>query len=135
MNSNYKFDILKVEEDKLIVSGKKREGRELSFSEIEMIYVSAKKCPLLITLISLFFSIVFIISCALYLSLQLVLLIVPIVLLVFTLKTIYYNGYELKIRLKNQSIYKTKVPLKLKNEAISKVNEIRKKVYDYQILN
>ena len=36
---------------------------------------------------------------------------------------------------KNESIYKTKVPLKLKNEAISKVNEIRKKVYDYQILN
>ena len=135
MNSNYKFDLLKVEEDKLIVSGKRRESSEILFSEIEMIYVSAKKCPLLINLISLFFLIVFIISCALYLSLHLLLLIVPIVLLVFTLKTIYYNGYELKIRLKNQSIYKTKVPLKLKNEAISKVNEIRKKVYDYQILN
>ena len=135
MQSNYSFDILNIEEDKLIVSAKKRESSEISFSEIEMIYVSAKKCPLLITMLLLLFSIAFIISSVLYLSLQLTLLIVPISLLLYIIKTIYYNGYELKIRLKNQSIYKTKVPLKLKNEAISKVNEIRKKVYDYQILN
>ena len=71
----------------------------------------------------------------LYLSMQLALLIVLIGLLVYTIKTFYYYGYELKTHLKNQSIYKTKVPLKLKNEAISKGHEIRKKVYDYQILN
>ena len=135
MNSTYTFDFLNVKKDKLIVSSKKIKNSEISFSEIDIIYVSAKKCPLLIKLISLFFSIVFIISCALYLSLQLLLLIVPIVLLVFTLKAIYYNGYELKIRQKNQSIHKMKIPLKLKNETISKANEIRKKVYDYQILN
>ena len=135
MNSNYKFDLLKVEEDKIIISGKKRESSEISFSEIDIIYVSAKKCPLLITLLLLFFSISFIISCVLYLSKQMVLLILPIGLLVFILKAIYYNGYELKIRQKNQCIYKMKIPLKLKNETISKANEIRKKVYDYQILN
>ena len=135
MNATYTFDVLNVEKDKLIVSTKKSKNSEISFSEIDIIYVSAKKCPLLITLLLLFFSISFIISCVLYLSKQMVLLILPIGLLVFILKTIYYNGYELKIRLKNQSIYKTKVPLKLKNETISKANEIRKKVYDYQILN
>lgn len=96
MNSTYTFDFLNVEKDKLIVSSKKSTNSEILFSEIEMIYVSARKCPLLIKLISLFFSIVCIISCLLHLSLQLPLLIVPIVLLVFTLKTIYYNGYELK---------------------------------------
>ena len=135
MNSTYTFDFLNVEKDKLIVSSKKSTNSEILFSEIEMIYVSARKCPLLIKLISLFFSISFIISCVLYLSKQMVLLIIPIGILVFILKDIYYNGYELKIRQKNQSIYKTKVPLKLKNETISKANEIRKKVYDYQILN
>ncbi|MBG6112048.1 hypothetical protein H4V97_001070 [Flavobacterium sp. CG_23.5] len=133
MNLNYTFEVLNLEENKLILSSKKIESREILFTELDSIYISVNKFPSFSECVPLLFSIVIIASFLLYLSLDLILFLPPLIIIVSIAKMTSYKSYELKIRLKNGTCLKKQVPLKLKHETIDIVNEVRKEIYNYKI--
>ena len=133
MNLNYTFDALNIEKNKLILSSKKMKNREILFSELDSIYMSVNKYPSLYECLPLLFSIVIIAIFLLYLSLDLILFLPPLIIIFSIVKMNNYKSYELKIRLKNGMFMKKQVPLKLKFETIDIINAVKKEIYNYKI--
>lgn len=135
MNLNYTFEDLNLEKNKLILSFKKMKKREILFTELDSIYISLNKFPSFYECLPLLFSIVIIAAFLLYLSLDVILFLPPLIIIVSIAKMTNYKSYELKIRLKNGVFLKKRVPQKLKYETIDIINEVRKEMYNYKIKN
>ncbi|OAB28893.1 hypothetical protein SAMN05444395_102380 [Flavobacterium fryxellicola] len=133
MNLKYTFDELSLEKNKLILSSRKKRQKAILFSELDEIYISANKFPSLLELLPFLFLIIIATLCLLYLHLELMLFLPPLLIITFIVKMNDYKSYELKIRLKNGIFFKKKVPLKLKHETLDIINDVRKQIYNYRI--
>ncbi|TDE07716.1 hypothetical protein [Flavobacterium sandaracinum] len=135
MNLKYTFDELNIEKNKLILNSKKKDQKAILFSEVDEIYISVHKFPSLLELVPFLFLIIIATLCLLYLSLEIMLFLPPLLILTFIIKMNDYKSYELKIRLKNGVFFTKKVPLKLKYETLDIISDIRKQIYNYRIDN
>ncbi|CAM4083998.1 hypothetical protein [Flavobacterium weaverense] len=135
MNLTHTFEILNIEKNRLIAISKKTVKKEIMFSDLDAIYITVRKSSNFNNAVFLLLSVLLLSVFLFFISHDIALLIPPGLIILTIIKMNYYKGYDLKIRLKNGTIFKMKFPVELKNENINIVNLIRKRVYDYRIAN
>ena len=123
------FKKITIGEKEVILNFKSEEPKEISFSEINKIYIKVKKVPL--KYIILFVSVSLgAVLCSLWIFGFKWILFSPIFLiLVGVIKLNSYRRYVLKIKLKNGSLVKQPIPLKLKYKTIEDIKIVRKAVF------
>jgi hypothetical protein len=116
-------------EKSLILMFKSKEPKEISFSEINKIYIKIKKIPL--QYIVLFFGAT--LSAVLFslwiFGFNLVLFSPLFLIVVGVIKLNSYKRYVLKIKLKNGSSVIQPIPLKLKHKTIEDIKKVRRAVF------
>ncbi|MEY2868636.1 MAG: hypothetical protein RIR01_1096 [Bacteroidota bacterium] len=131
MNTNTRIKDVRIVEHGLILLNRKNEKREISFSELDKIYIKVIKLNpifelgLILAAFTLFFFVIQYITFEkiVFLSLSSV---VP-----FFVKATYYKSYGLRICLKDGSVFRKKVPLSLKDKNILFVSEVRRAQLNY----
>lgn len=132
-NYNIKFDHLTLTEDGMVLKYKNKTKKVIYFAELDKIYI--KKYNL-----NTIFKFAFI-SCPflfLYMAIQYDNLEFLIILALFTMLTLFtpinvinYKSYRLCIRLKNGTCFIKKVPLHMKIENISIIQEVYTEYLNY----
>ncbi|HEY4618245.1 MAG TPA: hypothetical protein VIH09_08640 [Flavobacterium sp.] len=129
MNSNKKIDKIAVENDRLHVFYKAGAKNEILFSELKDIFITAKKIKPHYEFLLIMFSAVITLFTIFYLQASLSLFILSLLMVFLIAKMNNFKRFEITINLKNGISIKKTVPLKLKNETVNFVNDVRKKVY------
>ena len=120
---------INIGEKSLILMFKSKEPKEISFSEINKIYIKIKKIPL--QYIVLFFGATlsaFLFSLWIF-GFNLVLFSPLFLIVVGVIKLNSYKRYVLKIKLKNGSSVIQPIPLKLKYKTIEDIKKVRRAVF------
>jgi len=127
--STNKFKNISVSDNGIILSLKSKELKEISFSEIDKIYITVnnnkKNYIILLSTISL--GIVFL--SLFYLPLGIVFLIPLSMVVIGIIVSDNYQSFGLTIVLKDGYFFKKRIPYKLKYETIDIVNNIKEKIY------
>lgn len=129
MNSNKKIDKIAVENDRLHVFYKAGKKNEILFTELKDIFITANKIKPLYELLIILSSAVITLFTIFYLQASLSLFILSLLMVVLIAKVNNFLRFETTINLKNGISIKKSVALKLKNETVNFVNDVRKKVY------
>jgi hypothetical protein len=116
-------------EKELILKFKSKEPKEISFSEINKIYIKVKKMPLKYIMLFVGVSLSVIIFSLWIFGFKWILLSPLFLILVGVIKLNSYKRYVLKIKLKNGSSVIQPIPLKLKYKTIEDIKKVRKAVF------
>lgn len=126
MNRNTKFNDLTIVEHGVILKKGKMKEIKISFSELDKIYLKVSKlnpiCELGLILLPFFL----IYLSVQYMSIEKVMFVGLSSVIPVFLKINNYKSYRLIICLKDGSIFRKKVFLKIKEETVSTVNAVRK---------
>ncbi len=126
MNSNIKFNNIAVQGQGLILQYGKKE-KEIPFSEIENVYIKVNKLSPIGELGFILLPFLLIFLSVQYLTLEKVMFLGLSTIIPVFVKINNYKSYGLRICLKDGTVFRKKVPLKVRSENISIVNAIRKK--------
>jgi len=124
-----KFENISLVENGVVLSFKSSEPKEISFSDMDKIYISVNKAPQLYVFLYFVVSLI-VIGFSFWIMNFDIILFLPLVLIIFgAVKLNDYIRYRMIIALKNDDFFEQQVPLKSKNEAIDFVNKIRKEIF------
>ena len=126
---NTKFKKITLVKNGLILCHKSKPKKEISFSELDEIYITVNKIKPIYSLLIILLSIGIAAFSFLYLQTDIILLIAFLIVVTIIFKMNDYKSYGLKIRLKNGETFEKKVPVKSKHEMIDIVNDVRKEIY------
>ncbi|MBP8156433.1 MAG: hypothetical protein KAX81_05345 [Leadbetterella sp.] len=126
MNSNTKFNDLTVVEHGLILKNGKKE-KEISFSEIENIYIKVNKLSPICELGFILLPFFLIFLSVQYLALEKVMFLGLSTIIPVFVKINNYKSYGLRICLKDGAVFRKRVALNEKHDNISIVNTVRRK--------
>lgn len=126
MSSNTKFDDLTIVEHGLILKKGKMREINISFSELDKIYIKVSKLNPVYDLGFILLPFLLIYLSAQYVSIEKVMFVGLSTVFPVFLKINNYKTYWLIICLKEGSVFRKKVFLKRKEETVSIVNSIRK---------
>lgn len=132
---NTKFKKITLVKNGLILDYKSKPKKEISFSELDEIYITVNKIKPIYSLLIILLSIGIAAFSFLYLQTDIILLIAFLIVITIIFKMNDYKSYGLKIRLKNGETFEKKVPVKSKHEMIAIVNDAPKEIYNYKIKN
>lgn len=126
MNVNTKFKNLAIVDQGLILQHGKKEEREISFSEIENIYIKVNKLKPICELGIIVLPFLLIFLSVHYLALEKVVFLGLSAVIPVFVKINNYKSYGLRICLKDGTVFRKRVSLDEKDENISIVNAVRK---------
>ncbi len=127
--TNLRFENISLVENGIVLSFKSAEQREVSFLEIDKIYISVNRASPLYVFLFVIISLIVMGFSIWFMNFDMI-LVLPILLIVFgAIKLNNFKKYGMTISLKNGSFLEQQVPLKLKYEAIDFVNRIRKELF------
>ncbi|RKT00148.1 hypothetical protein [Flavobacterium sp. 123] len=126
--STNKFKKISVSENGILLSLKSKELKEISFSEIDKVYITVnnKKTNYVFLLATISIGIVFL--SLFYLPLGIILLIPLSMVVIGIIISNNYQSYGLNIALKDGDIFKKRISQNLKYETIDVVNNIKEKI-------
>ena len=116
-------------EKEMILKFKSKESKEISFSEINKIYIKVKKVPLKYIMLFVGVSLSVILFSLWIFGFKWILFSPILLILVGVIKLNSYKRYVLKIKLKNGSSVLQPIPLKLKYKTIEGIKKVRKAVF------
>lgn len=116
-------------EKEMILKFKSKESKEISFSEINKIYIKVKKVPLKYIMLFVGVSLSVILFSLWIFGFKWILFSPILLILVGVIKLNSYKRYVLKIKLKNGSSVLQPIPLKLKYKTIEDIKKVRKAVF------
>ena len=116
-------------EKSLILMFKSKEPKEISFSEINKIYIKIKKVPLLYIVLFVGVSLSVVLSSLWIFGFNWILFSPLFLIVVGVIKLTSYKRYILKIKLKNGSSVIQPIPLKLKHKTIEDIKKVRRAVF------
>ena len=116
-------------ENEMILKFKSKESKEISFSEINKIYIKVKKVPLKYIMLFVGVSLSVILFSLWIFGFKWILFSPILLILVGVIKLNSYKRYVLKIKLKNGSSVLQPIPLKLKYKTIEDIKKVRKAVF------
>lgn len=126
MSSNTKFEDLTIVEGGLILKkGKKRE-RKISFSELDKIYLKVSKLNPVYELGFILLPFLLIFLSVQYITIEKVMFVGLTTVIPVFVKINNYKSCSLIICLKDGTVFRKKVILKIKEETVSIVNAVRK---------
>lgn len=123
------FKKITIGEKELILKFKTKEPKEISFSEINKIYIKVKKVPLKYIMLFVGVSLSVVLSSLWIFGFNWILFSPLFLILVGVIKLNSYKRYVLKIKLKNGSSVIQPIPLKLKYKTIEDIKKVRKAVF------
>lgn len=123
------FKKMTIGEKSLILKFKSKEPKEISFSEINKIYIKVKKVSLKYIILFVGVSSSVVLFALWIFGFKLILFSPLFLILVGVIKLNSYKRYVLKIKLKNGSLVIQPIPLKLKYKIIEDIKKVRKAVF------
>jgi hypothetical protein len=120
------FKKITISEKGMILKFKTKEQKEIPFSEINKIYIKAKKTPVLFMLLFVAVSLSVVLLSLWIFGFKLILFSPLFLILVGVIKLNNYKRYVLKIKLKCGNAIIQPIPLKLKYKTIDDITKIRK---------
>jgi len=123
------FKKITIGEKELILKYKSKEPKEISFSEINKIYIKVKKVPLKYIMLFVGVSLSAVLFSILIFGFNWILFSPLFLILAGVIKLTSYKRYVLKIKLKNGSAVIQPIPLKLKHKTIEDIKKVRKAVF------
>ncbi len=126
MNVNAKFKNIAIVEQGLILQHGKKEEWEISFSEIENIFIKVNKLKPICELGIIVLPFLLIFLSVQYFSLEKVMFLGLSAVIPVFVKINNYKSYGLRICLKDGTIFRKKLSLQMKHENISIINAVRK---------
>ena len=127
--TNIRFKNISLVENGIILSFKSAEQKEISFSEIDKIYISVNKVSPVYVLLFILISLTVMGLSLWFMDFDLILLLPMLLIISGAVRLNNYKRYGMTIALKNGDFLEQNVPLKLKYEAIDFVNKIRKELF------
>jgi hypothetical protein len=126
MNVNTKFKNIAIVEQGLILQHGKKEEWEISFSEIENIFIKVNKLKPICELGIIVLPFLLIFLSVQYFSLEKVMFLGLSAVIPVFVKINNYKSYGLRICLKDGTVFRKKLSLQMKHENISIINAVRK---------
>lgn len=123
------FKKITIGEKSVILKFKSKEPQEISFSEINKIYIKVKKVPLKYMVLFVGVTLSVVLLCLFIFGLKLILFSPLFLILAGVIKLNSYKRYVLKIKLKNGSLVNQPIPLKLKYKIIEDIKKVRKLLF------
>jgi hypothetical protein len=120
---------ISIGEKELILKFKTKEPKEISFSEINKIYIKVKKVPLKYILLFVGVSLSVVLVSLWIFGFKWILFSPFFLILAGVIKLNSYKRYVLKIKLKNGSSVIQPIPFKLKYKTIEDIKKVRKAVF------
>lgn len=131
MKSNTKFDGITIVEHGLILQRGKNEEREISFSELDKIYIKVDKLRPICELGFILLPFLVVFMSVQFLELEKVMFIGLSAIIPVFVKINNYKSYGLRLCLKDGTVYRKRIPVNLKSDNVSMVRSIRKKMWDH----
>ena len=131
--STSKFDSLTLVENGLVLKNGKKQFHQVSFSAIEKIHIKVYKLKPIYGFLFVMSPMLFAFLCFEFLKLNVEMAMVLLPVIPPLVKTNRFNSYGLVIVTKKGSVYRKKLPLKLKTDTIEIINEVKKKMVDYNV--
>jgi hypothetical protein len=125
INQNMLFNNLTFSENGMTLTHKNKFKREISFDDVEQIYIKKHKLHPIFECMGIASPFVLVYMAIQYVALTFVILIALITILPLYKSIFNYKWYRLCVRLKNGTTYRKKIPLHLKAENISILDKIR----------
>jgi uncharacterized membrane protein YbjE (DUF340 family) len=136
MISKNSFDVIGISDRNVILEFKSKERVKINFSELNTIWIKKNKMSQIQILLSLLVLIVGLVFYILFnFIINFYILFLFFLFFLAVVKISNYKSYELHIILNNGTVYKKRIPLKLRYETITIINTIKKKKYYYKIDN
>jgi hypothetical protein len=132
MAINTKFDDLTVVEHGLILKNGKKKEMEISFSELNSIYVKMYKLKPVYELAFILFPFLLIFLSIQYLALEKLMFLGFFAIVPVFAKINNFKSYGLVVCLKDGTVFRKKVSLNLKGEYVSIVNLVRKEQLNHR---
>jgi hypothetical protein len=132
ITSTTKFDYLTVAENGLVLKQGKKQLSQISFSGIDKIYIKVYKPKPIYYYLFFIIPMLFAFLCFEFVRLNVEMAMVLFPVIPPLVKTSRFNSYGLVIVTKEGSVYRKKLPLKLKTDTIEIINEVKKKMVAYR---
>ena len=123
------FKKITIGEKGVILKYQDKESKEISFSDINKIYIKVKKVPLKHIIVFVGVSLSLVLFSLWIFGFKWILFSPILLILVGVIKLNSYKRYVLKIKLKNGSSVLQPIPLKLKYKTIEDIKKVRKAVF------
>lgn len=127
--STNKFKNISVLDNGIILSLKSKELKEISFSEIDKIYINVNNKKINYIILLSIISLGIVLLSLFYLPLGIIFLIPLSIVVIGIIVSNNYQNYKLKIVLKDGCFFSKKIPYKLKYETVDVINNIKEKIY------
>lgn len=133
MTVNTNFDTLILADDGIVLGFRNRQKREISFSELDKIYIKEYKLNPLFEFAFILFPFLIILLSLQYLTLEKTILLAALIIIPVFVKRYKYKRKVLRIILKDGTVFKKKVASKFKSENIAIVNAVKREQLNYYV--
>jgi len=126
-----KFDSLTLADNGIVLQYEKKKVSEISYSELEKIYIKIYKLKPIYGFLFVFFPMLFAFLCFEYIKLSIEMSVALMPIIPTIVKTNRFQRFGLVIVLKDGSVFKKHVSKKFKSDAVELVNEVKRKRLNY----
>ena len=136
LTSTTKFDSLSLAENGIVLQYEKNKVSEISYLELEKIYIKIYKLKPIYGFLFVLFPMLFAFLCFEYiqLNIEMSVALLPVIPTIVKINRINrFKRFCLVIVLKDGSVYKKQVARKLKSDTVELINEVKRKCFNHSI--
>lgn len=131
MAASSTFSKLTLVEKGIVLSFKNGRTREISYSELDKIYIKVYKIKPVYEFMFILFPFLLVFLSFQFIMLEKVVFVAFFSVIPIFVKTYKYKGYGLEISLKEDTLYRKRLSLKMKSESVTLVNAVKKEQLSY----
>ena len=134
MTSTIKFDSLTLSENGIVLQNDKKKVSEISYSELDKIYIKVYKLKPMFGFLLVLFPMLFAFLCFEYiqLNIEMSVALLPVIPTIVKINNINkFKRFGLVIVLKDGSVFKKHVSKNLKSDAVELINMVKRKCLNY----
>ena len=125
------FNTLTLVENGIVLNGKNEHKREISYSEMDKIYIKVYKLKPVYELMFILFPFLLVFLSFQYIMLEKVVFVAFFSVIPVFVKTYKYKSYGMIISLKDGAFFTKRVSLKLKSDSVAIVNAVKREQLNY----
>jgi len=110
-------------------SMEKKGEREISFSELDMVYIKTHSLHSVIEFVLILLPFLHVLLSVQYIPFDIMIIVALLTIMPSFAKVMNYKWYSLKIRLYDGTLYRKKFSLDLKSECLTIINQIQKRMF------
>lgn len=133
MAVNTNFNTLMLNDNGIVLGYKKNQKKEISFSDLDKIYIKVYKIKPLCEFVFILFPFLLVFLCVQYIMLKEVVFVALFTVIPVFVKTHNYKRNGMVIRLKDGTVFRKNVPLKLKSQNVTIINAVKRNWLNYGV--